>query len=100
MENVVVDRRRGHERPQTVLAADQLLALEQLQGLAQGHQRDAELARHLALIGQPRAGRQLTTLDSFAELFGDAVVPGDTSDHRASGSRTISPLRCSRTLSA
>src|SRR6266850_8127416 len=56
LEDVVVDRRCRDERPEPVTARDQVLALEQLQCLAQGHERDAEALRELALVVEPRTG--------------------------------------------
>jgi len=60
---------------------DEVLALEQLERLAQGHQRDAEGLRELSLVGERRARRQPVVADLLAQRFGDAVIPGDASAH-------------------
>ncbi len=93
LEDVVVDRRRRHERSEPVPALDQLLALEHLERLPQGHEGDAEALRELALRLESGARRQLTVLDASAELVGDSLVAW----HSCSHSRSI--RRCSRTLS-
>ena len=66
LEDVVVDRGRGDERPEPVTARDEVLTLEQLERLAQRHERDPEAPRELALVVEARAGRQLAVLDPLA----------------------------------
>jgi len=83
LEDVVVDRGRGDERPETVAARDQVLALEELERLPQRHQRDAEALRELALVVEPRAGRELAPPDPLAQRLGDAVVARDPDALRA-----------------
>jgi hypothetical protein len=83
LEDVVIDRRGGHEGAETVTTDDQVLALEHLERLAQGHQRDAEGLRELALVRQRRAGRELSRADLPAQRFGDPVIPRTPSDHLA-----------------
>ena len=66
LQDVVVDRRRGDERAEPVATRDEMLALEQLERLAEGHERHAEALRELALIVEPRAGGKLAAADPFA----------------------------------
>src|SRR2546428_150603 len=80
LEDVVVDRGRGDERPETVAARDEVLALEELERLAQRHERHGEALRELALIVEPGAGRERATPDPFAQRLGDAVVAWDPTD--------------------
>src|SRR5213594_185169 len=80
LENVVVDRGRGDERPETVAARDEVLALEELERLPQRHERDAEALRELALVVEPRARRERAAADPFAQRLGDAVVAWDPTD--------------------
>src|SRR6266852_1031961 len=76
LEDVVVDRRRGDERAEPVTARDEVFALEQLEGLAQGHERHAEAFRELALVVEPSAGWKLAGSDPLAQHIGDTVVAG------------------------
>src|SRR2546427_413751 len=80
LEKVVVDRGRGDERPETVAARDEVLALEELERLAQRHERHGEALRELALIVEPGAGRERAAPDPFAQRLGDAVVAWDPTD--------------------
>src|SRR2546427_13253284 len=77
LEDVVVDRRRRDERAKPMAPRDQMIALEQLERLSQGHERHAEALRELSLVVEPGAGRQLAAGDPLAKLFRDAVVPGN-----------------------
>jgi len=58
-----------------------MVALEQLERLAQRHQRDAEITREPALVGQRRASRPFTAADTLAERLGDPVIPRQASVH-------------------
>src|SRR3989442_7305368 len=80
LEDVVVDRGRGDERPETVATRDEVLALEELERLAQRHERHGEALRELALIVEPGAGRERAAPDPFAQRLGDAVVAWDPTD--------------------
>src|SRR5712692_8508504 len=80
LEDVVVDRGRSDERPETVAARDEVLALEELERLAQRHERHGEALRELTLIVEPRAGRERAAPDPFAQRLGDAVVAWDPTD--------------------
>jgi len=75
LEDVVVDRGRGHEGAETVTARDEVLALEHLERLAQRHEGHAEGLRERALVVEPGAGREAATVDTVAQRLGDAVVP-------------------------
>src|SRR6267142_1946886 len=74
LQDVVVDRRRGDEGAEAVTARDQVLALEHLERLAQGHERHAEALCELALVVEPRARREAAGMDAVAQRLGDAVV--------------------------
>ncbi len=74
LEDVVVDRRRGDERAEPVPARDEVLAFEQLERLAEGHECHAEALRELALVVEPRTGGKLADPHSLAQCFGDAMV--------------------------
>src|SRR3989442_15840939 len=76
LEDVVIDRRRGDERAEPVATGDEGLALEQLERLAQGHERHAEALRELALVIEPRTRWELADPDPLAQHFGNAVVAG------------------------
>src|SRR2546426_3545435 len=75
LEDVVIDRRRRHERPEAVAPRDQVLALEQLQRLPEGHERDAEARREPALGVEPRPGTERALADPRTQRLGDLVVP-------------------------
>ena len=79
LEDVVVDRRRGDERAEPVLPRDQVIALEQLERLPQGHERNAEAPRELSLIVESGARRELAATDPFAQRLRDAVVARNAS---------------------
>ena len=81
LEDVVVDRRRRHERPKAVASRDQVLALEQLQRLPQGHERHAETRREPALVVEPRPGTERALADPRAQRFGDLVVARQAAIH-------------------
>src|SRR5262249_29569383 len=77
LEDVVVDRRRGDERPETVAPRDEVLALEELESLPQRHERDPEALRELSLIVEPGARREQPVADLVAQRLGDLVVARD-----------------------
>jgi len=81
LEDVVVDGGGRDERPEAVAARDQVLALEQLERLAQRHQRHAEALREPSLIVEPGAGTELALVDPFAQDLGDPVVARDPPVH-------------------
>ena len=81
LQDLVVDGGRGHERAEPVTPRDQTVALEHFEGLAQGHERDAEVVREPALVGQRRARRPLAVADAPAKGLGDAVVARHASVH-------------------
>src|SRR2546428_4214231 len=81
LEDVVVDRRRRHERPEAVAPRDQVLALEQLERLAQGHERHAEALGEAALVVEPGAGTERALADPRAQRSGDLVVAGEAAVH-------------------
>src|SRR5262245_33123576 len=76
LEDVVVDRRGGDERAEPVAARDEVLALEELERLAKGHEGHAEAPGELALVVQPRPGGEFPGPDSLAQRFGDAGIAG------------------------
>src|SRR6267143_723803 len=80
LEDVVVDRRRGDEGTEPVTARDEVLALEQLERLAEGHEGHAEALRELALVVEPRTGGKLADPDPLAQRLGDAVVAGHSTE--------------------
>src|SRR2546429_8073142 len=73
LEDVVIDRRRRHERPEAVAPGDQVLALEQLQRLPEGHERDAEARREPALGLEPRPGTERALADPRTQRLGVLV---------------------------
>jgi hypothetical protein len=79
--DLVVDGRGRHERADAVAADDEVVALQELQGLPQRHQRHAELAGQPPLVGQRRAGCPLGGADALAKGIGDAVIPRQPSVH-------------------
>ena len=81
LEDLVVDGRRRHEGAEPVPPCDEMVALEQLERLAQRHQRHAEVTREAALVGQRRARRPLAAADALAQRLGDPVIPRQASDH-------------------
>ena len=81
LEDVVVDGGRRDECPEAVAARDQVLALEQLERLAQRHQRHAEALREPSLVVEPGAGTELALVDPFAQDLGDPVVARDPPVH-------------------
>src|SRR2546422_2844395 len=99
LEDVVIDRRRRHERPEAVAPGDQVLALEQLQRLPEGHERDAEARREPALGFEPRPGTERALADPRTQRLGDLVVPRQAT---VDPSVSIHPKssRCSRTPSS
>src|SRR5262249_40401496 len=78
LEDVVIDRRRGDERAEPMAARDEVLALEELQGLTEGHERHAEALRQLALIVESGTRGELAAADPLAQRLGDAVVAGNS----------------------
>ena len=76
LEDVVVDGGRGDEGAESVTARDEPLALQQLERLAEGHQRHAELARELALVVEPLTGASVPVADALAQAPGDLVIAG------------------------
>src|SRR5207244_12566865 len=75
------DRRPRHERPEAVAPRDQVLALEQLERLAQGHERHAEALGEAALVVEPGAGTERALADPRAQRSGDLVVAGEAAVH-------------------
>ena len=74
VENVVVDRRAGDEGAQAVAAGDESIALEQIESLAQRHQRDAELPCEAPLVVEALAGAVTAGDDALAQRLGDLVI--------------------------
>jgi hypothetical protein len=64
--DLVVDGGRGHEGAQTVPPRDEVVALQELERLAQRHERHAEVACEPSLVGQRGAGHPLTAADTLA----------------------------------
>ena len=81
LEDLVVDGGRRHERAEPVPPGDETVALQQLERLAQGHERHAEVAGEPALVGQRRARRPLAVADAPAKGLGDAVIARHASVH-------------------
>src|SRR5438046_1251043 len=96
LEDVVVDRRRRHERPEAVAPRDQVLALEQLQRLAEGHERDAEALGEPALGVEPGPGTERARANPGAQGVGDLVVAGDPTRDGADLAHPDLVLRISR----
>jgi hypothetical protein len=64
-----------------VAPRDQPVALQHLEGLAQGHQRHAVLLGEPALIVEPRAGDERAAGHALAETLRDLVIPGHPARH-------------------
>jgi len=60
LQDVVVHGAARDEGAEPVAPRDEAVALQHLEGVAEGHERDAEVLGEPALIVEPLAGRELT----------------------------------------
>src|SRR5574341_1805753 len=76
VEDVVVDGRRGNEGAEAMTARDQAVALEHLERLAEGHERDTEALSEAALVVEALTRRDGAGADPVTEGIRDLMVAG------------------------
>ena len=74
LQDVVVDRGRRDERAESVAPGDQVVALQDVERLAERHQRHAERLRKLTLVVETGARREISTADPVTQRLGDTVI--------------------------